>query len=126
MCKKGLNISLVIFFLFFLCGFSPQAKEDLSEFLKPKHFIDSNNPKIIAKATELTKGCKTEAEKVKELFEFVRDTNNDNICESFVASDVLECGGNSCRKRSILLTALGHHFCSRNNRNLPSGNLAPL
>jgi hypothetical protein len=83
-----------------------QNKEDLSEFLKSTHFIDSDNPIIIAKAKELTKVCKTEAEKARALFEFVRDSYNDNPCVSYIASETLECGGNSCRKRSILLAAL--------------------
>jgi hypothetical protein len=83
-----------------------QDKDDLSRFLQPTKFIDCNNLKIIAKAKELTKDCTTDVKKARALFEFVRDTNNDNICESFVASDVLACGGNSCRKRSILLAAL--------------------
>ena len=83
-----------------------QDKDDLSRFLQPTKFIDCNNLKIIARAKELTKGSTTEAEKARALFEFVRDTNSNSICESFVASDVLACGGNSCRKRSILLAAL--------------------
>ena len=81
-------------------------KEDLSEFLKATPFIDCDHPEIIKKAEEVTKNCKTDIEKAKALFEFVRDSYNERRCESSVASQVLECGGNSCRQRSILLSAL--------------------
>jgi len=92
--------------LVLISNYAQQNKSDLTRFLKSTHFIDSNNPKIIAKAKELTIGCKTDAEKTKALFEFVRDSHNSNRCESFIASEVLECGGNSCRQRSIFLAAL--------------------
>lgn len=82
------------------------VNEDLSKFLKPTHLIDCDNPKIIRKAKELTKDCKTDVEKAEALFEFVRDTASDNQCKSFKASNTLECGGTSCYKRSILLAAL--------------------
>lgn len=83
-----------------------QEKEELSQFLKSTRFIDSDSPKIFKKAVDLTKDCKNNIKKAKALFEFVRDSYNDNGCESFIASEVLECGGNSCRRRSILLAAL--------------------
>jgi len=84
-----------------------QGEQDsTSEFLKPTRHIDCDNPKIVAKARELTAGCDTNAEKAKALFEFVRDSHNENRCESYVASDVLKCGGNLCYQRAILLTAL--------------------
>jgi len=79
---------------------------DLSGYLKPTKFIDSDNPAIIQKAKELTENCNSETEKVKALFEYVRDSHNENPCEDYTASEVLKCGGNSCRRRSILFAAL--------------------
>jgi transglutaminase-like putative cysteine protease len=106
---KSYRIFFLVLLMIGLTLFITQAQqnnEDLSEFLKSTHFIDSDNPIIIAKAKELTKGCTTETEKARALFEFVRDSYNDNPCASYIASETLECGGNSCRRRSILLTAL--------------------
>jgi hypothetical protein len=82
------------------------SKKGLSEFLRPTTCIDSDNPKIRKKTRELTRNCKNEMEKTRILFEFVRDSYTGNSCESFVASEILDCGGNLCRQRSILLAAL--------------------
>jgi transglutaminase-like putative cysteine protease len=87
-------------------GSKDSMQEELREFLNPTRSIDSDHPAIVAKARELTRECTTEVKKVKVLYEYVRDSNNDNPCEEPVASRVLKCGGNSCRLRSILLTAL--------------------
>lgn len=106
MSRNRFNNLFFILLILLLWGFPQKEKENLSLFLKPTPFIDSDSPKIVSKTRGLTIECKTNAEMAKALFEYVRDTNNNNICQSFVASDVLECGGNSCRKRSILLTAL--------------------
>lgn len=105
MFKKSFVLSFSILLIFLAVSFA-QHEEDISEFLKPTNFINGDHPEIIARAREVTIGCKTDAEKAKALFEFVIDSYNNNECKSFVASDILKCGGNSCRKRSILLTAL--------------------
>jgi protease I len=76
------------------------------EFLQFTTFIDSDNPAIRARAEELTAGCTTEAERAKKTFEYVRDSYNEVPCATHVASEVMRCGGNSCRRRSILLAAL--------------------
>ncbi|MGB8958423.1 MAG: transglutaminase domain-containing protein [Candidatus Aminicenantales bacterium] len=83
-----------------------ELEEDLSPFLAPAKFVDSGHPAIANKAKELTAGCVSAEEKARRLFEFVRDTYTTDECPSFVASEVLTCGGNSCRQRSILLAAL--------------------
>lgn len=83
-----------------------RSQDDLTEYLKPTRHIDSDHPTIVAKVKELTQDCTTDIEKAKVLYEYVRDSNNANPCEEPVASRVLECGGNSCRLRSILLAAL--------------------
>ncbi len=112
MTKKCISIGSwflflsVNIFLFFNSVLADHNKEDLKEFLISTSFIDSDNTKIINKANALTKGCRTDVEKARVLFEFVRDSYNKNQCESFIASEILECGGNSCRQRSILLAAL--------------------
>jgi hypothetical protein len=112
MAKKFICIgSLFLFlsvniFLFFNSILAEHNKEDLKEFLISTSFIDSDNSKIINKASDLTKSCGTNVEKARLLFEFVRDSYNKNQCESFIASEILECGGNSCRQRSILLATL--------------------
>ncbi len=85
---------------------SAGPEEDLSPFLAPARFVDSGHPAIVNKAKELVAGCSTAEEKARKLFEFVRDTYTTDTCFSFIASDVLKCGGNSCRQRSILLAAL--------------------
>ncbi|HCT30671.1 MAG TPA: hypothetical protein DIW31_08020 [Bacteroidales bacterium] len=83
-----------------------QEQKELSVFLNPTKVIDSDNPAIVSKAMELTKDCKTDIEKVKALFEFVRDSYTQDEYDIFVASEILKRGGNSCYKRSILLAAL--------------------
>jgi len=82
------------------------AQEDLSKFLKPTKLIDSNHSIIIEKAIELTKECKTEEEKAKVLFKYVRDTYDRNNYDSYKASDVLQGKGNLCYQRATLLAAL--------------------
>ncbi len=82
------------------------VEEDLSPFLAPAKFIDSGHPAIVNMAKDLTAGCVSAEEKARRLFEFVRDSYTTDECPSFVASEVLKCGGNSCRQRSILLAAL--------------------
>ena len=86
--------------------FAGMLSDDISVFLKPGVNIDSNHPRIIQKAKELTEGWSTDAEKAKALYEYVRDSYNDNPSDSFKASDVLEYGGNNCIRRSTLLAAL--------------------
>jgi hypothetical protein len=78
----------------------------MREFLKPTRYVDSDHPAIRDKAKELTKDCTTDVKKAKALYEYVRDSNNNKPCSTLVASEVLACEGNSCRGRSILLTAL--------------------
>ncbi len=81
-------------------------KEDLSQYLEPTPDINSDHPQIVQKAAELTKGCRSDVEKAKALYEFVRDSYTREEVESFVASEVLKGGGLSCYQRSILLAAL--------------------
>lgn len=82
------------------------ANDELAPYLAPSENINSDHPAIQAKASELVKGCGTNMERAQALYEYVRDSYNLQDCKGYVASDVLECGGNSCRQRSILLAAL--------------------
>ncbi len=81
-------------------------KEDLSQYLTPTSNIDSDHPKIVRRAAELTQGCISDIEKARLLYEFVRDSYTKEGIDSYIASEVLDCGGNSCYQRSILLAAL--------------------
>ena len=103
-----LSLWMIILSLFHLpVTISAQEKEDMSQYLKSTYYIDCDNPTIIKKAAELRKGCNNDVEKVKTIFEYVRDSYNDyNQYESYKASVVLESGGNNCIQRSILQTAL--------------------
>jgi len=98
---------IFIFVLIFSITLTAQEKEDLSLFLKPTWYINSDHPDIIKKAKVLTRNCETKPEKARVLYEFVRDFNTrDREYESFKASDVLKVGGMGCFPRSILLAAL--------------------
>lgn len=83
-----------------------QEQDELSIFLKPTKFIDCDNSAITSKAIELTKNCKSDIEKVKILFEFVRDSYTEDPIDTYIASELLQKGGNYCYQRSILLAAL--------------------
>jgi transglutaminase-like putative cysteine protease len=83
-----------------------QQKDNLSLFLQPTENVNSDHPNIMHKAEELTRDLQNDADKARLLFEFVRDSYNDNPSGSFRASDILDYGGNNCIRRSILLVAL--------------------
>lgn len=107
--RTGLYCAIIISFSFaFLSvmGFGQIIKEDPDLFLKPTKFINSDHPLIVKKAAELTAKCSTTIEKMKNIYEFVRDSYNDRSHDSYIASDTLVAGGNSCAQRSVLLAAL--------------------
>lgn len=81
-------------------------KEALSQYLAPTGSIDFDNPRISQKTAELTKGCNSEIEKARVLYEFVRDSYTKDMVDSFIASEILDRGGSLCYQRSILLAAL--------------------
>jgi hypothetical protein len=83
-----------------------QEQNEFSVFLQPTKFIDCDNTAIVSKAIELTKNCKSDVEKVKTLFEFVRDSYTEDQLDTYTASEILKKGGNYCYQRSILLAAL--------------------
>jgi transglutaminase-like putative cysteine protease len=69
-------------------------------------FVDAAHPSIVATATRLVTGREGDVEKARALYEFVRDGNTGSVCSSYVASEILACGGNLCYQRAILLAAL--------------------
>jgi|GEM_PF-1503425 len=96
----------ILSILFFTFTINSSANENINIYLKPGIYINSSHPEIIEKAKEITKSCKTDIERAKSLYEYVRDSNNDNECNTFKASEILKCGGNLCYERAILLAAL--------------------
>ena len=85
--------------------------EDTELYLNSSIPIDCNYPTINKKSLNLTKSCQTEIEKVKCLFEFVRDEIShsfdiQNSEVTYVASDVLEKGNGICFSKSHLLAAM--------------------
>ena len=78
----------------------------VSQYLAATAMIDSENPKVVRKAAELTRSCHSDVEKARVFYEWVRDSYTRDKVDSYIASEVLERGGNLCYQRSILLTAL--------------------
>jgi transglutaminase-like putative cysteine protease len=86
---------------------------ELSQYLRPTLYIDSNHPDVIAKARELIEGCTTEAEKVERIYYFVRELPYD-ILSAFrylaegrrQASDVLAAGTAFCMGKASSFVAL--------------------
>lgn len=89
------------------------SDDDLSEYLTPTGYIDSDHPDVIAKAGELIKDCKTEKEKVEKIYYFVRELPYD-ILSAFrylaegrrQASDVLAAGTAFCMGKASSFVAL--------------------
>ncbi len=83
----------------------------MQEYLDFDEIIDFNNPKVLAKAKELSSGLQTDEDIAKACFLFVRDeirhTNDakDNII-TCLASEVLEYKTGWCFAKSHLLCAL--------------------
>jgi transglutaminase-like putative cysteine protease len=110
MWKKIWLLLLLVFYGMTVFGSKDQGDNSkLKAYLVPTERIDCDNPAIIKKAEELLKGISSETEKVRILFEFVRDMEeNPNVpCgDDLKASNVLACGVNGCYGRSVLLAAL--------------------
>ena len=85
----------------------------LSEFLKPTFVLDSDHPKVRARAEEITKGKRTDIEKAVALYDRVRDDyaydpfRIDLRLKSLPASLSLEKKTGYCVGKAILYTA----FC---------------
>ena len=89
------------------------SDDDLSDYLTPTTYIDSDHPDVMAKAAELIKGCTTEKEKVERIYYFVRELPYD-ILTAFRylaegrrrASDVLAAGTAFCMGKASSFVAL--------------------
>lgn len=105
MFSKYLSFFILSIVLFSTPSFA-QDQNEFVKFLEPTEYINADHPSISAKAKELTQNCHTDIEKVQALFEFVRDSYTLVEHNSFIASEVLQLGGLSCNRRSVLLAAL--------------------
>lgn len=87
--------------------------DDISRYLEPTRFIDSDHADVIAAARRLAEGCRSEREKVERIYYFVRDMPYD-ILASFRylaagrrrASDVLHAGHAFCMGKASSFVAL--------------------
>jgi transglutaminase-like putative cysteine protease len=84
----------------------------LGKYLEPTFIVDSDNPAIIEKAENLSKGQKNDIGKAIALFYFVRDEIKYNIYtkksspEDFRASNTLLKKDGYCVQKAVLLAAL--------------------
>lgn len=82
----------------------------MSDYLSSSEIIDFDNKIVAKKARELSKGMKTDIQKAKSIYEFVRDDinhssdiNSNEI--TYRASDVLVRGHGLCFAKSHLMAA---------------------
>ncbi|MHA1489592.1 MAG: transglutaminase-like domain-containing protein [Promethearchaeota archaeon] len=85
--------------------------EDFKKYLQPTKFLNFNNPNVKRKALEITKGLKTDKEKVRALFYWVRDEIKYNMMtyvpqvkSNFKASVTLRRRYGFCVSKAILLS----------------------
>lgn len=86
--------------------------EDLEQYLQPNEFFNFNNPKVKKKAFEIIGGLKSDNEKAKALFYWVRDNIKYNMMSyypkvkaNFKASVTLRRSYGFCVSKSILLSS---------------------
>lgn len=85
-------------------------KKDINDYLCSSEIIDFENDAVTKKVLELSKGMKTDIQKAKSIYEFVRDDinhssdiNSNEI--TYRAPDVLEKGHGLCFAKSHLMAA---------------------
>ncbi|MDO9044780.1 MAG: transglutaminase-like domain-containing protein [Methanobacteriaceae archaeon] len=85
-------------------------KENIEDYIRLSEIIDFDNQSMAKKAMELSKGMKTDIQKAKSIYEFVRDEishssdiNSNEI--TYRASDVLNKGHGLCFTKSHLMAA---------------------
>jgi transglutaminase-like putative cysteine protease len=105
----------------------------METYLRPTKAIDSDNAAIIERALELTVQVRSDSEKARALFYFVRDDIHYNVYmistffEDFIASTVLANKKGYCVQKAVLLTALARAasipsrlvFAKNRNHRLP-------
>ena len=85
--------------------------DNINEYLKTTDIVDWDNPAVYTKARELIDGRIENIEKIRYLFEWVRDKiphskDINSKVVSCTASEVLAAGTGSCYAKSHLLAAL--------------------
>ncbi|MEO1957685.1 MAG: transglutaminase family protein [Methylophilaceae bacterium] len=84
---------------------------NLTEFLKPTVFIDSDNAKVVEFANKAIAGASTDTDKAIKLYYAVRDGIRYDPYkfyldeENFTASNTLNSGATYCIPKAVLLTA---------------------
>lgn len=87
--------------------------DNITTYLKSSTFINSDHTSIKELAAELTKECRTDNEKAKNIFYYVRDNCHYNMYSispepvTYKASNILANGKGFCVQKAILLAALG-------------------
>lgn len=85
---------------------------DMDKYLTSTFTIDCDEPSVKNKATELTKGRRTDIDRAKAVFYFVRDHIKYNPyggispLEEYKASATLKRGNGYCVQKAVLLAAL--------------------
>lgn len=107
--------------------------EDLSKYLEPTYFVDSDSYQVKKLAENLTIGAKTNREKTIEIFYWTRDKILYDPYKSFSsrkswykASNTIERGQGWCVQKAVVLAALGRaleipsrlHFADIRNHQL--------
>ena len=87
--------------------------EDKDAYLASTHYIDWQNPMILAKAEELFADCGTELEKIKAAFTFVRDViphsgdiQSHKITHDGYLTKIGDKGSENLRNMQILVESL--------------------
>lgn len=86
--------------------------EDLSAYLKPTSFIDSDHSSLQLLVEGLTAPADNNAQKISKLFYYVRDMVHYNMYttssagEGYKASRIIEKGKGFCAQKAIVFTAL--------------------
>ena len=88
-----------------------QAVTDIRIFLQPTKLINSQHPSIIDKTNEIINGSKSEEEKARRIFSFIRDEIRYFFRayleeRKYYASQILKEGGGFCTQKAILFCAI--------------------
>lgn len=85
---------------------SKSYPKEIQKYLRPGVKINSDYNNIKSKSIEIIGSINEPIEKVKILYEFVRDQIDEEACENLKASEVLSAGHGMCYEKANLLAAL--------------------
>ncbi len=88
------------------CADGPRATNALAEYLAPTVTIDADDPAVVARASALTSGLRTDPERVDAIVRFVREPARREPCAAKIASRLLDCGRPGDTEQVVLLAAL--------------------